>query len=277
MRVTQTFRPSQPRVDVSRYGLRNREGLDALMFEQFNVPSVDHDRDHGGAPAPLRRNRAPADSIHDDGDLPPRARRGGRARRWSRSRHHAAQNRSGFGAEGVKALQAFGQKGGTLVTLASGRIYRANASPPLRTSWRACSKLSGRPIDAPVRFDTPPMPTHAAEGLALFMAGGQVYEVRPPQQQDVDLATYVEPTPQADGSLVSSAREEGVAVREARAGRWFGLPPAAPRSDARHVSAVIQRVAERPPARRRGETLHLVFPVRRQHRTRRTPYVRLSV
>jgi hypothetical protein len=107
--------------------------------------------------------------------------------------------RSGFGAEGVKALQAFVQKGGTLVTFAQAGdlpIQRFNlpirnlvAGLPSKDFWAPGSTLR-------VRFDT----THPiaygmpAEGVVLFTMPGQVYEITSLDSgHDVDvIATYVE-------------------------------------------------------------------------------------
>jgi hypothetical protein len=109
------------------------------------------------------------------------------------------QFRSGFGVEGVRALQAFVQKGGTLVTFGEAGdlpiqrfglpLRNIVAGLPSKDFWSPGSTLR-------VRFDQ----THPiaygmpAEGLALFMPGGQVYEVTSTTtSQDVDVfATYVE-------------------------------------------------------------------------------------
>jgi hypothetical protein len=107
--------------------------------------------------------------------------------------------RSGFGAEGVKALQAFVQKGGTLLTFAqAGDLPIQRFGLPLRNVvaglepkefWSPGSTLRVRFRNAhPLAFGMP------AEGFALFLAGSQVYEVTSTDRsQDVEvLATYVE-------------------------------------------------------------------------------------
>ena len=145
----------------------------------------------------------PADSIAgDDGRAPA----GGAADRAAAAAAAAdADNtppeyRSGFGAEGVKALQAFVQKGGTLVTFGAGRRSADSALRPAAAQRRrgpavegvlvararrcACASTTRNPI----AYGMP------AEGLALFMAGSQVYEVTSTDRsQDVEIiATYVE-------------------------------------------------------------------------------------
>ena len=107
--------------------------------------------------------------------------------------------RSGFGAEGVKALQAFVQKGGTLVTFAQAGdlpiqrfglpLRNIVAGLPSKEFWSPGSTLRVRFDNTnPIAYGMP------AEGLALFMAGGQVYEVTSTDRsQDVEIiATYVD-------------------------------------------------------------------------------------
>ena len=118
----------KPRVAMlQRYGGGNMdEGWTRLMFEQFNVPYksiMDAEIKAGSLESKYDTIILPADSIAAmTGERPPQG-QGGRpaavvgsaAVRTTRP----AEFRSGFGAEGVKALQAFVQKGGTLLTFAN--------------------------------------------------------------------------------------------------------------------------------------------------------------
>jgi hypothetical protein len=92
------------------------------------------------------------------------------------------QYQSGFGAEGVKALQAFVEKGGTLVTFGQAGdlpiqrfglpLRNIVAGVPSKEFWSPGSTLRVRfNRTNPIAFGMP------AEGWALFMAGSQVYEV----------------------------------------------------------------------------------------------------
>jgi hypothetical protein len=107
--------------------------------------------------------------------------------------------RSGFGAEGVKALQAFVDQGGTLVTFGqAGDLPIQRFGLPLRNIvqglpskefWCPGSTLRVRFDDTnPIAYGMP------REGLALFMPGSQVYEITSTDRsQDVEvIATYVE-------------------------------------------------------------------------------------
>jgi hypothetical protein len=205
------YKVEKPRIGLfQRYGGGNMdEGWTRLMFEQFNVPFTtikDADIKAGGLDAKYDVIVLPSDSIAAmTGERPPQEAAGGGGR-GGRGGGGGAQGpnappeyRSGFGAEGVKALQAFVENGGTLLTFAQAGdlpIQRFNlpvrnivAGLPSREFWCPGSTLR-------VRFNT----THPLafgmpdEGLALFLAGGQVYEVTSTDRsQDVEvLATYVE-------------------------------------------------------------------------------------
>ena len=109
-----------------RYGGGNMdEGWTRLMFEQFSLPFtslMDAEIKAGGLEAKYDVIILPADSIAGDdrraaaGGAAAGGGGGGGGGGWPGQ--HAARVSSGFGAEGVKALQAFVQKGGTLVTFA---------------------------------------------------------------------------------------------------------------------------------------------------------------
>ena len=195
----------KPRIAMyQRYGGGNMdEGWTRLMFEQFDVPfkSIkDADIKSGTLSANYDVIVLPADSIQAmTGERPaagaaPAGRGGGPGADTTPHEYH-----SGFGAEGVSALQAFVQKGGTLVTFGEAGdlpiqrfglpLRNVVAGLPSRTFWSPGSTLR-------VRFDT----THPVafgmprEGFALFMPGSQVYEVTSTtNSQDVEIfATYVE-------------------------------------------------------------------------------------
>jgi hypothetical protein len=107
--------------------------------------------------------------------------------------------RSGFGAEGVKALDAFVQKGGTLLTFAqAGDLPVQRFGLPVRN---IVSGLDSTEFWCPgstlrVRFDTahPLAYGMPADGYALFTQGSQVYEVTSTERsQDVEVfSRYVE-------------------------------------------------------------------------------------
>jgi hypothetical protein len=210
--IPQTTRAlRKPRIGMyQRYGGGNMdEGWTRLMFEQFNVPFVsikDADIKAGALDGKYDVIVLPADSVPAMTGERPQATEGGRggggggrAGGGGAPSNTPPEYRSGFGAEGVKALEAFVQKGGTLVTFAQSGdlpiqrfglpIRNVVAALPPREFWCPGSTLR-------VRFDNrhPVAYGMPAEGYALFLAGGQVYEVTSTESsQDVEIvATYVE-------------------------------------------------------------------------------------
>lgn len=203
----ETYAIRTPRIAMyQRYGGGNMdEGWTRLMFEQFDVPYktiMDADVKFGTLSANYDVIVLPADSIQAmTGERPAAAAapagRGGGAGGGGETTPPAY--RSGFGADGVSALQAFVQKGGTLVTFGEAGdlpiqrfglpVRNIVAGLPPRTFWCPGSTLR-------VRFDN----THPIaygmprQGFALFMPGSQVYEVTSTTtSQDVEIfATYVE-------------------------------------------------------------------------------------
>jgi hypothetical protein len=107
--------------------------------------------------------------------------------------------RSGFGQEGVAALRAFVEKGGTLVTFAEAGDFAIQkfelplrnvvANRPSKEFWCPGSTLRVR-IDNtnPLAYGMP------AEGLAVFLANNQAYEVLPtPYNERVErIVTFAE-------------------------------------------------------------------------------------
>jgi hypothetical protein len=182
-----------------RYGGGNMdEGWTRLMFEQFNVPfTTIRDADLKGGSLETRFDVIvlPNDSIAAmTGERPAGAQ--GQAPPVDTT---PTEYRSGFGAEGVKALDAFVQKGGTLVTFGqAGDLPIQRFGLPLRN---VVGNVPSKEFWAPgstlrVRFDNSDpigygMPS---DGLALFMAGSQVYEITSMDRgHDVDVvATYVD-------------------------------------------------------------------------------------
>jgi hypothetical protein len=202
-----------PRIGLfQRYrGGNMDEGWTRLLFEQFDVPFTsvkDGDLKAGGLNGKFDVIVLPADSITAMTGEDPPARPGGGAGGGggeggegggAAQRLTPAEFRSGFGADGVKALQAFVDGGGTLVTfgqagdLAIQRfslpVRNVVAGVPAKEFWSPGSTLRVRYAnDQPLAFGMP------AEGLALFMAGSQAYEVTSTERsQDVAiLATYVD-------------------------------------------------------------------------------------
>jgi hypothetical protein len=205
--TTGAFALRKPRVAMlQRYGGGNMdEGWTRLMFEQFNVPFksiMDAEIKAGNLESKYDTIVLPADSIFAmTGDRPPQGQGGGGGGGGfgGGPDNTPAEYKSGFGADGVKALQAFVQKGGTLLTFANaGDLAIQRFSLPVRnivsglpskTFWSPGSTLRVNFANSnPLVYGMP------AEGLALFMAGGQVYEVTSTDRsQDVEiLSTYVE-------------------------------------------------------------------------------------
>ena len=165
--------------------------------------------------------------------------------------------RSGFGADGVKALQAFVQKGGTLVTFGQAGdlpiqrfglpLRNVVAGLPSKEFWSPGSTLR-------VRFDN-------RNPLAYGMPRGRpgaVHGRQPGLRSDVDrtsqdveiFSTYVERDILQSGWLlgeeVIAKKAAAVTVKHGEGkSRADRLPSAASRSDARHVQAGVQRAPGR--------------------------------
>ena len=194
----------KPRVAMlQRYGGGNMdEGWTRLMFEQFNVPYksiMDAEIKAGNLESKYDTIILPADSVAAmTGERPPQGQGGpGGGGFGGGPDNTPAEYRSGFGADGVKALQAFVQKGGTLLTFANaGDLPIQRFSLPVRnivsglpskSFWSPGSTLRVNFVNSnPLAYGMP------VDGLALFMAGGQVYEVTSTDRsQDVEiLSTY---------------------------------------------------------------------------------------
>ncbi len=196
----------KPRIAMyQRYGGGNMdEGWTRLLFEQFNVtskPLMDAELKGAGLEAKYDVIVLPADSLSAMTGEPPTGGGGGGGGGGfgGGPDNTPPEFKSGFGADGVKALQTFVQKGGTLLAFAqSGDLPIQRFSLPLRNVvasvpskdfWSPGSTLRVRYNNAhPLAYGMPD------EGLALFMAGSQVYEVTSTAtSQDVEiLATYAD-------------------------------------------------------------------------------------
>jgi glutamine amidotransferase-like uncharacterized protein len=206
--TTGAYDLKKPRIAMlQRYGGGNMdEGWTRLMFEQFDVPYtsiMDAEIKKGGLEAAYDVVVLPADSVAAmTGERPTAG--GGAGRGEGGGPGGPPQNtppefRSGFGAEGVKALEAFVEKGGTLLTFAqAGDLPIQRFGLPVRNIVQG---LTGKEFWSPgstlrVRFNNQAPLAYGMprEGLALFMAGGQVYEVTSTERsQDVEiLSTYIE-------------------------------------------------------------------------------------
>jgi hypothetical protein len=224
--TTGAYALHKPRVGMyQRYNGGNMdEGWTRLMFEQFNLPYstvLDAEIKAGNLNAKYDTIILPADSTFAmTGERPPAPAGGGGGGFGGNPESTPPEFRSGFGAEGVKTLQAFVEKGGTLLAFANAadlpiqrfglpvRNILAGLGP--KQFWSPGSTLK-------VKFNNqnPLVWGMPAEGLALFMAGGQVYEVTSTDRsQDVEiLSTYVDRDILQSGWLL----EEQVIAKKAAA------------------------------------------------------------
>lgn len=166
-----------PRIGLlQQYGGGNSdEGWTRLMFEQFEIPFTslkDAEVKAGGLAAKYDTIILPSSSV---GAMTGEGGRGGGA-------GTPPEYRSGFGAEGVRALEAFVRDGGTLVTFGgAGDLPIQRFGLPLRN---VVDGLAPKEFWSPgstlrVTFDnTNPLVYGMPDrGYALFLADGQVYEV----------------------------------------------------------------------------------------------------
>jgi hypothetical protein len=127
--------------------------------------------------------------------------------------------RSGFGSEGVEALEAFVKAGGTLVTFAEAgalpidefhlSVRNVLDGPAGDGFWSPGSTLKVRVDNTnPFAYGMP------GDALALFLAGGQVYETLPgPDSEGVErIVTYVDRNVLQSGWLLG---EEAIADKAA--------------------------------------------------------------
>jgi hypothetical protein len=143
-----------------------------------------------------------------------------------RPAEYPPEYRSGFGQEGVAALRAFVEKGGTLVTFADAGDFAIQkfelplrnvvANRPSKEFWSPGSTLRVR-IDNtnPLAYGMP------SEGLAVFLANNQAYEVLPtPRNERVErIVTFAERDILQSGWLLG---EEAITRKAAMASVEFG-------------------------------------------------------
>jgi hypothetical protein len=212
----------KPRIAMyQRYGGGNMdEGWSRLMFEQFTIPVkplMDAEIRKGDLNAGYDAIILPSDSITAmTGETGGGGRGGGpggggeAAPGGGREGGTPPAYRSGFGAEGVKMLQAFVQKGGTLVTFGqAGDLPIQRFNLPVRN---VVAGLTPKEFWSPgstlrVRFD----PRHPLaygmprDGYALFLAGSQAYEVTTTSPNVEIFATFVEREILQSGWLLGEA------------------------------------------------------------------------
>ncbi len=229
----------KPRIAMyQRYGGGNMdEGWSRLMFEQFNIPVkplMDAELRKGDLNASYDAIILPADSVAAmtgeaaaagaAGGAGGGGRGGGRGGAAGGGDGDGRQGgtppayRSGFGAEGVKMLQAFVQKGGTLVTFGQAGdlpiqrfglpLRNVVAGLPSKEFWSPGSTLRVRFDNRhPLAFGMP------RDGYALFLAGSQAYEVTSSSPNVEIFATFVDRELLQSGWLLG----EGVIAKKAAA------------------------------------------------------------
>jgi hypothetical protein len=221
----------KPRIAMyQRYGGGNiDEGWTRLMFEQFNVPFktvMDAELKAGALESKFDTIILPSDSVAAMTGERPAGGGGGGGEGFGGPDNSPAEFKSGFGPEGVKALQSFVQNGGTLLTFAqAGDLPIQRFALPLRN---AVAGLKPREFWSPgstlrVNFaNTNPlvwgMPS---SGYALFLAGSQAYDiVGMEKSQDVEvLSTYIDRDVLQSGWLLG---EQAIAKKAAAVSVKYG-------------------------------------------------------
>jgi len=216
--VGATFTPLKAPVTSGAYEIRKQrvglfqrynggnmdEGWTRLMLERFDMPYttvMDKDITAGSLESRFDVIVLPADSVRGmTGEAPAAGEReGGGEGGFGASQNTPPEYKSGFGADGVKALEAFVKAGGTLVTFGQAAdlpvqrfrlpVRNVVAGLPSKTFWCPGSTLRVKFANSlPLAYGMP------ADGLALFMAGSEVFEITSTDRsQDIDvLATYVD-------------------------------------------------------------------------------------
>ena len=187
------------------YGGNMDEGWTRWLLEQWGFPYqslFDADIKAGGLDAKYDVIMLPADNIAmmtGERSAVSGGRGGGGGGFGPQAEQFPPEYRSGFGAEGVAALKAFVEHGGTLVAFGSaGQLPIERFGLPLRN---VVAGLAPKEFWCPgstlrVRFDNahPLAYGMPGEGLATFLAGSQVYEILPTDHNErVEvMATYVD-------------------------------------------------------------------------------------
>ncbi len=193
---------TRPRIGMyQRYlGGNMDEGWTRLLLERFGFPYTT-----------LKDAEIKADDLHEDYDviiLPadnvarmtgerPEGSGGGFSR--NRPEAYPPEYRSGFGKEGVEALKAFVENGGTLVTFAEAGalpiqkfelpIRNVVAGAPSKEFWSPGSTLRVNVDNTnPLAYGMPD------EALAMFLQGNHVYQVLPSERNHriERIATFVD-------------------------------------------------------------------------------------
>lgn len=196
-----SFALRKPRIGLfQRYaGGNSDEGWTRLMFEQFNVPyatvmdaRIKKGKLNSNFDVIVLPSDSPEAMLGEKGD-------GKQEEQEEEETTEPPEYRSGFGKEGVKALQDFVKKGGTLVTFGrAGELVVSRFKLPVRN---VIAKLPAKEFWSPgstlrTRFDTdnPIAYGMPSQGLALLL-GGEVYEINSgfDKGQDVSIvATYLD-------------------------------------------------------------------------------------
>ncbi len=187
------------------YGGNMDEGWTRWMLEQWDFPYktlFDADIKAGNLETKYDVIILPADNLvlmTGERGAGSGTGRGGGGGFGAQAESYPPEYRSGFGAEGVAALKAFAEKGGTLVTFGeAGSLPTERFGLPLRNVvaglpskefWCPGSTLHVTFDDAnPLAYGMP------EAGLATFLAGSQVYEIIPTDRNDrvETMVTYVD-------------------------------------------------------------------------------------
>ncbi len=230
------------------------EGWTRFLLEQFAFPYttlMDADIKKGGLETRFDVIILPDDSTAMiTGERPP-AGQGGRGGPSPES--YPPEYRSGIGADGVAALKAFAQKGGTIVALGGASTFAIERfGLPVRNvvAGRTAKEFFCPGSTLHAKFDTtnPLAYGMPAEGLVVFMGGSLAFEIQPTdfneRYQIIASISGARPAPERLAHRRGVPGEEGGdGLGEARRRpRDARRPPhAAPRPDARHVQAAVQR------------------------------------
>ncbi len=203
--VKQAHEVRRPRLGLyQRYNGGNMdEGWTRFLLEQWGFAYTslfDKDVKAGGLEAKYDVIVLPADSVASmTGERDSAAAAGGRGGFGGAPQNVPPEYRSGFGKEGADALKAFVQKGGTLVTFGeAGALPIERFGLPLRNAvaGRKTTEFWCPGSTLRVKFDNrnPLAYGMPAEGLATFLAGSQVYDITPSEQNEqVEvISTYVD-------------------------------------------------------------------------------------
>lgn len=169
------------------------EGWTRLLLEQFGFPYtslMDAEIKKGGLEAKYDVIIVPDDSTAMiTGERPPAGQgRGGRG--FGRPMEsYPPEYRSGIGADGVAALKAFVQKGGTLVTLGGASAFAIDTfGLPIRNSVAGIPSKEffcpGSTLHAAFDTSNPLAYGMPAEGLVTYLGGSPAFEILPNDHND---------------------------------------------------------------------------------------------